>query len=158
MVIWLNGAFGVGKTSVARELLPLLPSARLVDPERLGYVMRRTFWRGRDYQDVASWRRLTRRQVERAGRRGIAVVPMTVVDARVLDEVVGGLHGVRVLLLAARRDVLEARIVASDEARDWRLAQLDRCLGAFAAGGFGEPVATDGRTPSELAQEIAALV
>jgi 2-phosphoglycerate kinase len=52
-VIWLNGTFGVGKTAVAAELAQLLPDARLVDPERLGYVMRRTLWRGRDYQDVA---------------------------------------------------------------------------------------------------------
>jgi len=34
LVVWINGAFGVGKTSVAEELVTLLPGAILFDPSR----------------------------------------------------------------------------------------------------------------------------
>ena len=30
MIVWINGAFGVGKTSVAKRLVRLLPGARLL--------------------------------------------------------------------------------------------------------------------------------
>jgi len=37
MIIWLNGAFGAGKTTAAAELAGTMPSARLFDPEMVGY-------------------------------------------------------------------------------------------------------------------------
>ena len=115
MIIWLNGPFGVGKTSVARELVGLIPDARIVDPERIGYVMKRTFWRHHDYQDVALWRRLTVRQVHRRARRTTVIVPMTVVDPAVYAEITAG---ARVFALTASREQITARIDAGDEAHD----------------------------------------
>jgi hypothetical protein len=70
VIVSLNGPFGVGKTTVARLLVERMPGARIVDPERLGWVMRRTLWRTVDYQDVALWRRVTVRWVGRAGAQG----------------------------------------------------------------------------------------
>lgn len=153
VIVWLNGAFGVGKTSVARELVTLLPDARISDPERIGFVMRRTLWRRHDYQEVELWRALTRRQAARASRRGTAVVPMTVVRRDVFADLT---NGARVFLLTASRAALEHRIATSEEAREWRTQNVDRCLKAFERGGFGEPVATDGRSPLEVARSIAA--
>ena len=40
-VIWLNGAFGVGKTTVARALAAELPDALVVDPEDIGRMLRK---------------------------------------------------------------------------------------------------------------------
>lgn len=151
MIIWLNGAFGVGKTAVAGELAALLPEARIVDPEQIGYVMRRTLWRGVDYQDIRLWRQLTAARVRGVGRRHTAIVPMTMTDRSILLEVSAG---ARVFLLTADRGTLAARIRGSSEAEGWRTAQLDRCLDAFAGGGFGEPIATDDATPAALARDI----
>ena len=36
MVYWLNGAYGVGQTTVAKRLLPMLHNAHLFDPELVG--------------------------------------------------------------------------------------------------------------------------
>ena len=61
-VIWLNGAFGVGKTTVARALAAELPGALLVDPEDIGRTLRRIIpaaVRTSDFQDIPSWRRIT---------------------------------------------------------------------------------------------------
>ena len=153
MVVWINGAFGVGKTSVARELVQLMPAARLVDPERIGGVMRRTLWRGRDYQDIDLWARLVRRQVRWHSRSAVAVVPMTVVHRTVFDAVTAD---ARVFLLTAERRSIEQRIDASGEAIAWRRGNLERCLDAFATGAFGEAVSTEDRSPLEVARIIAA--
>jgi broad-specificity NMP kinase len=152
-ILWLNGPFGVGKTTVAT----LLTDRRLVDPERIGFVMRRTFWRGRDYQDVPLWRKLTVRQVRRASRRGPIVVPMTIVNRTVLDEVIGKIDGVRVVALLAPRDEIVRRIAGDTRdpaAHDWRVEQIDRCLAAFADPAFGVHVDTVGKTPEQIAKEI----
>ena len=67
MAVLLNGAFGVGKTTVARRLVRLLSGSLLFDPEVIGFALRRlpSFLplRGRgtsDYQDPRStYRRRT---------------------------------------------------------------------------------------------------
>ena len=41
MIIWINGAFGAGKTTLADELGGRLPDAVLFDPEYVGYILRR---------------------------------------------------------------------------------------------------------------------
>jgi hypothetical protein len=152
-ILWLNGAFGVGKTTVARLLAP---QRRLVDPERIGFVMRRTFWRGRDYQDVRLWRRLVVRQVRRAARRGPIVVPMTIVRRDVLDETVGQLSGVRLVALVAPAEQLEARIASdtSDPAANpWRREQIERCVTALADPVFGEHIDAT-RPAEEIARDL----
>lgn len=158
VVIWLNGPFGVGKTSVARLLLQRLPGARLVDPERIGWVMRRTFWRRSDYQDVALWRWLVARQVTWAARKGPVIVPMTVVERSVLEEVA---CGARVFALVASRATLGSRIAGDDGARAWRTVNVERCLATFGdsdGDDLGEHVDTEGRTPEEVATAIVERI
>ena len=153
-IVWLNGAFGVGKTTVAR----LLATERtLVDPERIGFVLRRLpFWRQRDYQTIGLWRTLTVRRVRRAARTGPVVVPMTIVDREVLAELRRGLPDMRMVVLDAPADLIAAR--ARDDAADphaaqWRLENLDRCVTALADPAFG-PHLDAGRPPAEIAKEL----
>lgn len=40
MIIMINGAFGVGKTTVATILLERIPNSMLIDPEEVGYMLR----------------------------------------------------------------------------------------------------------------------
>jgi hypothetical protein len=60
MMIWINGAFGADKTTLAEELHRRLPDALAFDPEYLGYVLRE--WvpspEGGDFQDIPLWRKL----------------------------------------------------------------------------------------------------
>lgn len=98
MIVWLNGPFGVGKSSTAAQLASLLPKARFVDPERLGGVLHFTIgWlRPGDFQNLWVWRRGTVLLTRWAARRGtVVVVPMSVLRPSVLDELMRGLrrHG-----------------------------------------------------------------
>jgi hypothetical protein len=151
MIIWLNGPFGVGKTTTARALQQRLPNAVIADPERIGYVMKRTFWREPDYQHIDMWRRLTVRQLARASRRATAIVPMTVVERDIFDQITGD---AKVFALTAERATIEARIDGTPEAQRWRRDNLARRLAAFASDDFGERVPTDGLRPEAVADSI----
>ena len=167
MIVHLNGAFGVGKTTVARLLVRRLPRASLYDPELVGTLVRSLGRRYPDYQDDPVWRR---RVVAVAGvlRRdgaGCLVVPMTLWRHEYHAQIVGGLRSVdadvRLFRLTACDDVLRARILAradADGPHEWCLGHVASGVAAMGDDRFGTEIETDGRTPEEIADEIAALV
>ncbi|MCX4908542.1 AAA family ATPase [Streptomyces sp. NBC_00878] len=94
MIIWLNGAFGAGKTTTAKELTTLLPDARLFDPEQVGYMLWHVLGKpAHDFQEFPPWRGLvveTARQVlDHVG--GTLVVPQTVLEKPYWREIRTGL-------------------------------------------------------------------
>lgn len=40
MIVWINGAFGSGKTTLVAEPHRRLPDALVYDPEQIGFVLR----------------------------------------------------------------------------------------------------------------------
>jgi len=98
MIVWLNGTHGVGKTTTSRLLQPLLPGARVLDPEKVGETLmdvRPTLRTTDDFQHWDPWRPLvveTARQVL-AYVGGILVMPQTVLVERYWREISGGLAG-----------------------------------------------------------------
>ncbi|GAA4929929.1 NUDIX domain-containing protein [Streptomyces coeruleoprunus] len=129
MIVWINGAFGAGKTSAARELIDLIPNSTLYDPELIGGALRRLLPPERtadvgDYQDLPIWRRLV---VDTAAALlaevgGVLVVPMTVLRQEYRDEIFGGLASrritVRHVVLTQDETILRARIAARREFTD----------------------------------------
>ena len=167
LVVWINGAFGVGKTSVAEELVGLLPNAILFDPEKLGVVLRAVVpvaEQTDDFQDIAAWRATTLAAVVSLARSrpGVVVVPMTVVDGSYFDEIVGGVRrsGVEVLhvALVAPTDVIEARLRARSHMEGWGHDRVDRCVAALAGAQFAEHLDASVATAAQLALHIRAQV
>jgi len=98
VIVFLNGAFGIGKTTVARLLRNRLPGSAIFDPELLGIVLQRLpSWlpgsgRGADdFQDLLLWRRgnLRALRVARAFRRAL-IVPMAFLNLDTLREFLDG--------------------------------------------------------------------
>jgi hypothetical protein len=60
LIIWLNGTFGAGKTTTARELARIMPNARLFDPEMVGYLLMEYLKDHdfSDFQELPPWRTL----------------------------------------------------------------------------------------------------
>ncbi|MFI9024698.1 NUDIX domain-containing protein [Streptomyces sp. NPDC053560] len=126
MIVWLNGAFGAGKTTAAQELLDLLPGSTLFDPELVGRGLKEMLPAKRlddvdDYQDLPSWRRLV---VDAAAALltevpGPLIAPMTLLRQEYRDEIFGGLASrripVRHVLLHAEETILRERIALRDE-------------------------------------------
>ncbi|MGH3774455.1 MAG: hypothetical protein ACRDRR_01770 [Pseudonocardiaceae bacterium] len=70
MIIWVNGPFGAGKTTLVEELSKRLDTAMTVDPELLGSVLRTMVPPAPtgDFQDLPIWRRLTVRTLQEIRR------------------------------------------------------------------------------------------
>lgn len=136
MIIWLNGTFGVGKTTTAGELIPRIPESRLFDAEKVGEMLGHVLGRPeRDFQDWQPWRGLVvetaRQLLDFVG--GTLVVTQTVLRQEYWREIGGGLAeaGIPVhhFVLTTDDATLTHRITTdtkpeSRNAGQWRLGHL----------------------------------
>ena len=118
MLIWINGAFGVGKTLIAHELRRRHGNGHIADPELLGLALNKMLpghARG-DFQDLPAWRAALQATLNRAEAAcsGPLIVPMSIVDDDYFDEVIGGLRSagvdVRHYALSATPATLRRRL------------------------------------------------
>jgi hypothetical protein len=164
-VIWINGAFGAGKSSLTSAVRAAWPKAQMFDPEEVGFMLRDVVppAPSGDFQDLPIWRTLvtdvTVRLLEHYRRP--LVMPMTVVVPEYLNDIFTGLAergvDVRHFFLKTRHQTLRAQIIEQriwpdDDVRDaevraWRLAQVDRCVAAVDALPEGT-VLLDGELPT----------
>ncbi len=170
MILLLNGAFGIGKTTVARSLVARLPRAGLFDPELIGIALQRgARLAGRrvdDFQDLASWRRLTI-----AGLRVTRlfyphlIVPMAFSNPAYLEEIRSGISRFepRVLhyCLIAPVEVVHERLRrrGCDPAKaTWEYRRAAECCLAHQREEFAEHIAAAGRDPEDIAEELVRAV
>ncbi|MFF7353797.1 NUDIX domain-containing protein [Streptomyces filipinensis] len=180
-VVWINGAFGAGKTTTARELIELIPNSALFDPEIVGGALTHLLPAKRlaevgDFQDLPIWRRLV---VDTAAAMlaelgGTLVVPMTLLRQEYRDEIFGGLAARRIpvhhLLLAPAETILRERIAEREvppdlpdgemRVRQWSYDHIEPYRAALASWltADAHPVDTSALTPHETAVRIADAV
>jgi len=169
MFVLINGAFGIGKSTVARELRSQLPGAVIFDPEWVGLALQRLPGRKiSDFQSLVSWRRMTVLGARCLVRfRCPLIIPMAFSNRAYLDEVRSGLarSGRPVLhfCLTASIDVVRERLKArgeplGDPAWTWVHRRAAECCVAHRSPAFATHIPTDQRSPATIAAELAALV
>ena len=134
-ILWVNGAFGSGKTTTADKLVELVPGARIFDPEIVGFMLRHYITEPiQDFQDWPAWRALVPEVAAQLLQHygGVLVVPMTILREDYLTEILAGLtlHGIEYqhTLLDVSETELIRRIEADTVeagARQWRLDHVD---------------------------------
>ena len=103
MIIWINGGFGAGKTTLAQELHRRLPDAVVCDPEDVGLMLWKWLPPGGDFQHLPSWRELavaTALSLRRHHAKTL-IVPMTLIRDAYRAEILGGMTGVDEIVAAA---------------------------------------------------------
>ncbi|MFC4599801.1 AAA family ATPase [Cohnella hongkongensis] len=167
MIVWINGAFGAGKTQTAYELHRRLPGSYVYDPENVGYFIRKNVPKQialDDFQDYPMWRETNYAMLKHLDREydGVVIAPMTLVHPRYFDEIVGRLRadGARVehFALCANKETLLKRLKSRGEgSRSWAAEQIDRCVSALSGEKFGRHIDTERHTVADNAEQIAAL-
>jgi AAA domain len=136
VIVWINGAFGVGKTTAAAAVVAALGSrARSWDPERVGEMLRDELadLPVEDFQDWPAWRQVVVATAaaihDQTGQ--LLVVPQTVLEPGYLLELFGGLEVRRIrtfhVLLDASPETLQQRVREDPDAsaHAWRLDHID---------------------------------
>ncbi|WP_167726527.1 AAA family ATPase [Cryobacterium sp. TMT3-29-2] len=167
MIIWLNGPFGGGKTTLAQELCERDESFVLFDTEEVGRMLRHALDVRRpvnDFQDWPAWRTLViATAIELvADLECDLVIPQSVFDHAYWNELTTGFASaelaVRAFTLMVHPDEHERRIlqdVNEPDAADWRLSRLPNFQKAlFWLEEETTAIDTTSRTPAEVASFI----
>ena len=85
MIIWINGAFGSGKTTIAYEFSRKIKKAFVFDPENTGFYIRDNIpceLVKSDFQDYVNWRNFNFWMLKYISENydGVVIVPMTIVN------------------------------------------------------------------------------
>ncbi|MUT67838.1 AAA family ATPase [Paenibacillus sp. NEAU-GSW1] len=166
MIIWINGAFGAGKSQTAYELHRRLAGSFVFDPENAGFYIRKqlpmTMLKA-DFQDYPVWREINYAMLKYISKeyKGHIIVPMTVVSPAYFLQIIGQLKldglDVRHFTLWASKPVLLKRLRSrGDGARSWGAAQIDRCMQSLSGELFQKHLNTDEMTTEQVVQAIAA--
>ncbi|MFC5528723.1 AAA family ATPase [Cohnella yongneupensis] len=165
MIIWINGAFGSGKTTAAQELHRRIPDSHLYDPENVGYFI----WKvapesikNGDFQDWRQWRTINYEMLKLISDsyQGTIIVPMTLVVPQYFNEIVGRLRadGIEIkhfALLASRETLLQRLEQRGERSDSWTAQQIDRCVASLPHEMFGQHIHTDQLTVEDIVQRIA---
>ena len=164
MIIWLNGPFGVGKTTLANRLHQEIPDSILYDPENLGDFFQENLPKAvcpEDFQDYPIWRQTTVQIIrDLATKTGqVIIVPMTVFKKEYYQEIIE--QGLRedmyvqhYILVAEKETILDRLDKRTQENNNWALKHLDNCLQAFEDQIPGQKMDTDSLTVDEIAEIV----
>lgn len=170
MIVWLNGAFGAGKTTTAYELHRRLEGSFVYDPENIGYFIRKNMppqCDMPDFQDIPLWRSFNYEALKRIAETypGTVIVPMTLVNRTYYDEIIGRLQGegvpVKHFILYAGRETIVRRLRARNLGMDiirresFALNAIPRCLDFFDHQVTEIKIDTDAMTVEQTAEVIA---
>jgi hypothetical protein len=167
VIVWINGPFGVGKSTVAATLSDRWPEATVFDPEYLGFMLRNWHPPGAavdDFQDLSVWRRLvveTASGLLRDFRRPL-IVPMTLLRREYFDEIVGTLRDqgvdVRHFCLVAGRDEVVRRVRQRGDTTEWIERKYDEYGTSLGDARFAAYLDAERLGADALADAIAASI
>ena len=168
MIVWINGAYGVGKSTTAEALHKRIAASFIFDPEMVGNCVRETkpdsLWRD-DFQDYPSWRQMTYFLLKELHQMspGTVIVPMTILNPSYYSQVIGRLRndGIQVahFILEATPETIGERILARGEDKGcWCYRQISRCVAALRDDISGIKLNTEHKSTDGMVSEILAYL
>lgn len=169
MIIMINGAFGVGKTTIANVLQNEINNSMIFDPEEIGYMLRnvipidikRIESPMGDFQDLDLWKELTvdvaRRVITKYNIN--LIVPMTIRKIEYFHSIYSGFKSIdeqtyHFCLNASKETIYERLRLRGEEEGNWCFQQTEKCLEAYNQYDFGEYIDTEKVSINEITQCI----
>jgi hypothetical protein len=169
LILLLNGAFGIGKSTVARAFLAQVPNGILFDPEIIGIALQQlTRLSGHgveDFQDLRLWRSLTVAGLKLARwKSSCIVVPMAISNPAYLAELQLGIRRFEPrcchTCLVAPKSIVHDRLRerGADPIRNsWEFRRASECCEAHASDTFAQHIDVASRNPDEIARELLSI-
>ena len=165
MILWINGAFGSGKSSVAEAINKKISRSFVYDPEQVGYFLWNVFpdemKRKGDFQHIAIWREFNYKILKHINDNynGVIIVPMTIYIKQYYDEIIGKLiaDGVSInhyILSATKQTIVNRLLQRGDSENDWAAQHIDACINAYETDISEVKIITDDKSIDEICSEI----
>lgn len=164
MIIWINGAFGSGKTTLAELLQQKLTSSFIYDPETIGSFLTANLPKAMsldDFQDYPEWRQWNIQLLKKlnADYQGDIIVPMSLYKKAYFDEIMTGLaeSGVEIrhFLLNVDKGVILERLMRRDDGTlEWGMSKVDEALRFFEAIPNSQKICNQNRPLTEVVNEM----
>ncbi|WDV47194.1 AAA family ATPase [Clostridiaceae bacterium M8S5] len=165
MIIWINGAFGSGKTSAAYELNRRISKSYVYDPEEVGFFIRDNIPKDLsldDFQQFSMWREFNYKMLKYIYNKysGIIIVPMTITDENYYNEIIEKLRKDNInlkhfVLMADKETLLKRLRKRGDGKNSWPAKQIDRCINNLNKKMFKEHIYTDEMTVEQVIEYIS---
>lgn len=168
MIVMINGAFGVGKTTVAKALNEQWQNSMVYDPEMVGVMLREMLpsdikqqeAEEGDFQDLILWKELVVQIAQSLVRKYNChlIVPMSIPNIDYFNYIRKGFERIsntEHYCLTASPETIESRLLMRGEEKgDWCFQQTDRCVRNFKQYDFSIYISTEDRSVEAIAQEI----
>lgn len=169
MIIMINGAFGAGKTSTAHMLQPLIENSMIVDPEEIGYMLRKlipesirhTHEQTDDFQDIELWRILTVKTAQelKQNYNKHLIVPMTIYKNMNYEYITNGFRNIdeqlyHFCLIASEETIYSRLAKRGDEYGGWQYQQARKCVDALQNDQFQQHIVTDHIETADIVNQI----
>ncbi|PJK16125.1 tunicamycin resistance protein [Chryseomicrobium excrementi] len=173
MIILVNGAFGVGKTTAAERLHSEIDNSMIYDPEMVGFLLRELLPSdikkqespGGDFQDYHLWRTMvvdTARHLKAQYGKHL-IVPMTIRNHSYFTYITQGFQALDAatysFCLTASKETIHNRLLGrGEEPGNWCFQQTDGCLEAYEKDYFGEKIVTENKSIDDVIEIILSRI
>lgn len=168
MIYWINGAYGVGKSTVAETLQKKLAKAHIFDAEEVGNAVRDNYPKEcKDsiiFEGYPLWREMNYQLLKDIDRRydGDIIVPMTLVMEESYTDIIKRLRedNIKVCYIFLDGDwqTIHDRILKRGEEEGcWCMENIGMCLEAQQNDSRAVHIYTVGKSPEEIVEEILAV-
>lgn len=168
MIIWISGAYGVGKSTLAEALVSKIENAMIFDAEEVGNAVRENY-PGEPYgvifEDYPLWcefnYKLLKDLHETFGYN--ILVPMTLVRqssrTSIIDRLLADGIDTRLIVLDGSHESIHDRILARGEDEDcWCMENIEMARAGCRSVSGGHLIETDDRSVEELADIVLAYI
>lgn len=164
MIIWINGSFGVGKTTIAENLKSKVKNAIVYDPEKIGeFLFDIMPEKKNNFQDYELWRILNLEILKNLSKSyDTIIVPMTIINKKYYDEIIESLRNnsieVKDFILIATKDKILERLDRRKNSTQWAYEQVDKCIEAFDKNFNGYRIDTNNSNVEEITFKILDIL
>lgn len=166
MIIWINGAWGAGKTTTAVELNRRLSNSIIYDPEEVGFFINKVLpeeLHQPDFQMFKQWRTINVEMLKKLDKdfSGTIIIPMTLIHQEYVDEIIGELKvsGIEVnhYILSTSSEVLNKRLTHRFERKNsWARQRVEIAIESLKKIKDARKIQTDYLSIEEVVDWIAS--